>query len=162
MWKIWNPIDSANILYKLHPQDEWRQGVIQMRDNYEHKNMHCSNCDGDIGRPGKMKSAVERMAAQFLKIGIGDSVIFKIDDKERVLPITGLIRHPFVPPPQFMDLAFFFMNGDGMERLGIPTGKFSSVLCACYAIQCGSCKRGCHSDQRQAGKTGYQCCRVSI
>ena len=45
--------------------------------------------------------------------GIGDSVIFKIDDKERVLPITGLIRHPFVPPPQFMDLAFFFMNGEG-------------------------------------------------
>src|SRR5512138_3600867 len=24
------PYNSANVLYKLHPQDEWRQGVIQM------------------------------------------------------------------------------------------------------------------------------------
>jgi putative ABC transport system permease protein len=69
---------------------------------------------------------LERMAAQFLHVGIGDTVIFKIDDKELVLPITGLIRHPFVPPPQFQDLAFFFMNAEGMERLGIPDGKFSS------------------------------------
>jgi putative ABC transport system permease protein len=66
------------------------------------------------------------MAAQFLGVGIGDSIIFKINDKERILPIMGLVRHPFVPPPQFMDLAFFFMSGAGMERLGIPEGKFSS------------------------------------
>ena len=32
----------------------------------------------------------------------------------------------FVPPPQFEDLAFFFMDGEGMERLGIPIGKFST------------------------------------
>ena len=29
------PYNSVNLLYKLRPQDEWRQGVIQMRDNYE-------------------------------------------------------------------------------------------------------------------------------
>ena len=29
------PYNSANVLYKLHPEDDWRQGVIQMRDNYE-------------------------------------------------------------------------------------------------------------------------------
>lgn len=29
------PFNSINIQYKLRPQDEWRQGVIQMRDNYE-------------------------------------------------------------------------------------------------------------------------------
>src|SRR5688572_6260019 len=28
------PYNSVNILYKLSPEDEWRQGVIQMRDNY--------------------------------------------------------------------------------------------------------------------------------
>ncbi|HEX6035082.1 MAG TPA: FtsX-like permease family protein, partial [Anaerolineales bacterium] len=72
----------------------------------------------------KDEIAVERMGAQFLNIGIGDSVIFKIDEKERVYPITGFIRHPFVPPPQFADVAFFFMNGEGMQRLGIPQGKF--------------------------------------
>ena len=118
------PYNSVAVLYKLHPKDEWRQGVIQMRDNYEKQKYELLQLRGGHWPTSKNEIAVERMGAQFLKIGIGDSVIFKIDEKERVLPITGFIRHPFVPPPQFQDLAFFFMNGEGMERLGIPQGKF--------------------------------------
>jgi putative ABC transport system permease protein len=118
------PYNSATVLYKLHPEDEWRQGVIQMRDNYEQQKYELLQLRSGKWPASKNDVAVERMGAQFLKIGIGDSVIFKIDEKERLLPITGFIRHPFVPPPQFQDLAFFFMNGEGMERLGIPQGKF--------------------------------------
>lgn len=120
------PYNSVDILYKLHPKDEWRQGVIQMRDNFEKQKYELLQLREGHWPGGKNEVSLERMAAQFLHLRVGDSVIFKIDDKERVLPITGLIRHPFVPPPQFMDLAFFFMNGEGMERLGIPDGKFSS------------------------------------
>ena len=101
------PYNSANVLYKLHPEDEWRQGVIQMRDNYEQQKYELLQLRGGNWPRFKDDIAVERMGAQSLNIGIGDSVIFKIDEKERVLPITGFIRHPFVPPPQFMDLAFF-------------------------------------------------------
>ena len=118
------PYNSANVLYKLHPEDDWRQGVIQMRDNYDQQKYELLQLRGGNWPRFKDEIAVERMGAQSLNIGIGDSVIFKIDEKERVLPITGFIRHPFVPPPQFMDLAFFFMSGEGMERLGVPPGKF--------------------------------------
>ena len=120
------PYNSVNILYKLRPEDEWRQGVIQMRDNYEEQKYELLQLRAGHWPESKNEIAVERMGAQFLNIGIGDSVIFKIDDKERILPITGFIRHPFVPPPQFMDLAFYFMDGQGMERVGVPQGKFSS------------------------------------
>jgi putative ABC transport system permease protein len=120
------PYNSVNILYKLHPQDDWRQGVIQMRDNFEAQKYELLQLRGGQWPGGKNEVGLERMAAQFLHVGIGDTIIFKINDKEHMLPITGLIRHPFVPPPQFMDLAFFFMNGEGMERLNIPDGKFSS------------------------------------
>ena len=120
------PYNSVNILYKLHPEDEWRQGVIQMRDNFEQQKYELLQLRGGQWPAGRNEVGLERMAAQFLHVGIGDSIIFKINDKERVLPLTGLIRHPFVPPPQFMDLAFFFMNAEGIERLGIPRGKFSS------------------------------------
>ena len=122
-----DPYNSVNVQYKLHPQDEWRQGVIQMRDNYEQQKYSLLQLRAGHCPAGKNEIAVERMGAQFLHIGIGDSVIFKIDEKERVLPITGFIRHPFVPPPQFMDLAFFFVNGEGMQRLGIPEGKFTAL-----------------------------------
>ena len=120
------PYNSVSVLYKLRPQDDWRQGVIQMRDDYDAQKYELVQLRAGHWPEGKNEVSIERMAAQFLNIGIGDSVIFKIDEKERVIPITGLIRHPFVPPPQFEDLAFFFMDGEGMERLGIPIGKFST------------------------------------
>ena len=120
------PYNSVIILYKLHAEDEWRQGVIQQRDNFDEQSYELLQLRGGQWPSGKNEVSLERMAAQFLKVGIGDSIIFKLDDKERVLPITGLVRHPFVPPPQFMDLAFFFMDEEGMQRLGIPAGKFNS------------------------------------
>jgi putative ABC transport system permease protein len=121
------PFNSVNILYKLHPDDEWRQGVIQMRDDYNAQKYALLQLRQGRWPSGKNEVGLERMAAQFLNIGISDSVIVKIDDQERTFPITGLIRHPFVPPPQFMDLAFFFMSGEGMERFGIQEGQFSSL-----------------------------------
>ena len=120
------PYNSVTILYKLRPEDDWRQGVIQMRRNFEDQRYELLQLRQGNWPHRKNDVAVERMAAQFLNIGIGNKVIFKINDKERILPITGLIRHPFVPPPQFMDLAFFFMNSEGMERLDIPDGKYGS------------------------------------
>lgn len=120
------PYNSVNIVYKLQPQDEWRQGVIQMRDDYEAQKYELLQLRGGHWPAQKNEIAVERMGAQSLGVGIGDSVIIKVDDKERDFPITGFIRHPFVPPPQFMDLAFFFMNADGMERFGVPEGKFGA------------------------------------
>src|SRR3990172_3100314 len=119
------PYNSVNLLYKVHPQDEWRQGVDYMRGDFD--NQTYERVQLRAGRwPQKDDIGVERMAAQFLGLNIGDKVLFKIGDTERTLPVTGLIRHPFVPPPQFMDLAFFFMNGEGMERLGVPDGKFGA------------------------------------
>jgi putative ABC transport system permease protein len=120
------PYNSVSVLYKLHPQDEWRQGVIQMRDDFDQQKYELLQLRSGQWPDGKNDVAIERMAAQFLKIGIGDKVIFKINDKERVLPLSGLIRHPFVPPPQFQDLAFFFMNSEGLERFNIPSGKFGA------------------------------------
>jgi putative ABC transport system permease protein len=120
------PYNSVSVLYKLRPEDNWRPGMIQMRDDFEAQKYGLLQLRSGHWPHGKDAVSIERMAAQFLNVGIGDEVILKFEDKERVIPITGLVRHPFVPPPQFMDLAFFFMDGAGMERLKIPPGKFSS------------------------------------
>ena len=120
------PFNSVTVLYKLRPEAEWKQGVIQMRPDFEAQKYELLQLRAGHWPAMKNDVAIERMAAQFLGLGIGDTVIYKINEQERTLTITGLIRHPFVPPPQFMDLAFFFMNGEGMERLGVPDGKFSA------------------------------------
>jgi putative ABC transport system permease protein len=119
--------NSFSILYKLQPEEDWRPGMIQMRDNYEAQKYELLQLRGGHWPSAKNEVSIERMAAQFLNVGIGDSIIFQIDEKERIIPITGFVRHPFVPPPQFQDMAFFFMGSAGMERLGVPDGTFNSV-----------------------------------
>jgi putative ABC transport system permease protein len=126
------PYNSVSILYKLHPQDDWRPGNIHMRADFDDQTYELVQLRQGSW-PKKNEVGIERMAAQFLKVGIGDQVIFKINDgngyiSERSLPITSLIRHPFVPPPEFMDLAFFFMDSQGLERLGVPAGEYNSFF----------------------------------
>ena len=119
------PYNEVSVQYKLHPQDPWRQGVIEMKGDYVHQKFELVQLRQGQW-PRKNEISVERMAAQFLNVGIGDSIIFKIGNEQRAFPVTGLIRHPFVPPPQFEDLAFFFMNADGLEHFGIPQDQYDS------------------------------------
>jgi putative ABC transport system permease protein len=51
------PYNSVSILYKLHPEDDWRQGVIQMRDNYDEQKYELYSCAQDTGLRERMKSA---------------------------------------------------------------------------------------------------------
>jgi putative ABC transport system permease protein len=120
-----DPYNSVDMLYRLDPQSDWRPGVVQVRDDYDAQKYELVQLrEGDW--PKKNELGIERMAAQFLEVGIGDQVTIKVGDTEKTFPVTGLIRHPFVPPPQFMDLAFFFMNEEGIERFGVPKGKFGA------------------------------------
>ena len=123
------PYNNVSVLYKLHPQDtKWRQGVIHMRGDWQNQKYELVQLRDGHWPAQKNEIGVERMAAQFLDAGIGDTITFKIGNEQRTLPITSLIRHPFVPPPQFQDLAFFFMNGDGLERFSIPNNQYDSFF----------------------------------
>jgi putative ABC transport system permease protein len=122
-----DPYNTIMIQYKLHPEDAtWRQGVIYMRGNFDEQKYELVTLRQGQWPAQKNEIGIERMAAQFLDIGVGDKVTIKIGDNQRTYPITSFIRHPFVPPPQFMDLAFFFMNAEGLERFDIPDGKYAN------------------------------------
>jgi putative ABC transport system permease protein len=121
------PYNDISVLYKLHPEDEWRQGIIEMREYNDQKYELVQLRQGNWPET-KNEIGVERMGAQYNKLGIGDEVTFKVDNQERSFPITSFVRHPFVPPPQFEDLAFFFMSGTGLERFGVPDGKFNALF----------------------------------
>ncbi len=121
------PYNQTAVRYKLRPEDPWRQGIVLVLDDYDDQTYEMIQLKegrwplrGDIG--------IERLAAQALQVGIGDSIIFKIGNTERALPIAGKIRHPFVPPPAFLDLLFFFMDTEGGERLDLPNGRFNALL----------------------------------
>ena len=121
------PLNEIGVLYKVHPEDEWKQGGISMRDDYERQKYDMVQLKA--GRwPKKDDVGIERFASPYLGIDIGDHIIFKIGEAERSLPISGRIRHPFLGPPDFGAPAYFFVDGQGMERFGIPEDQFSSLL----------------------------------
>ncbi len=121
------PYNQVVVQYKVHAQDAWKQGVIHMLDDFDQQKYELVELRQ--GRwPKRDDIGIERMAAQYLHLGLGDTVTFKLGKTEKTLPISGLIRHPFVPPPQFQDLMFFFMDGEGLERLGVPAGKFNNLF----------------------------------
>ncbi len=147
------PINEVTIQYKVHPQDPWKQGVIYMLDDFNHQSYELIQLKE--GRwPKKDDIGIERLAAQYLNLGIGDQVIFKIGDTERAFPISGRIRHPFVPPPQFLDLAFFFMNADGLERFNIPAGKFNQLLLRVTPYSADHAKEVATAIKDRLGKEG--------
>ena len=122
-------IDLANVIpvrYKIEPADEWQSGLLFMRDYEEQIYDVYQLKEGQW--PERKQLGIERLSSQFFNINIGDKVMFEIDDKERRLPITGEIRHPFVNPPEFGGEAVFFGNADVLELFDVPKGQFNELL----------------------------------
>jgi putative ABC transport system permease protein len=116
-------MNEVTIRYKLHPDDDWSRGSLVMRDDYRDQIYDTVELKGGEW-PKRNNIAIERLSAQFFGLDIGDEVIFELPQTDRALRITGLIRHPFVPPPQFGGDAYFFVDAQGMERFDIPRGEF--------------------------------------
>ena len=112
-------LNEVAIRYKLKPEDEWRAGRLQMRDDYEEQTYDMLQLK-EGSWPEKDNLAIERLSSQFFGIDIGDKVIFELDKTDRALPITGKIRHNFVEPPQFGGRRRFLYGCAGPGTLQYP------------------------------------------
>jgi putative ABC transport system permease protein len=120
-------LNSVTVRYKLDPQDEWKQGEMIMRDDYEGQKYDVVQLK-EGKWPTKNRIAIERQASQYYGIDMGDEIIFEVEKTERPFRVAGKIRHPFVGPPEYGAPAFFFASAEVMERFGIEEGKFSQLL----------------------------------
>jgi len=116
-------MNEVTIRYKINPEDEWSRGSLVMRDEFRDQIYDKVELKGGEW-PKKNDIAIERLSGEFFGLDIGDEVIFELPQTDRALQVTGLIRHPFVPPPQFGGDAYFFVDEQGMERFNIPKGEF--------------------------------------
>jgi putative ABC transport system permease protein len=119
-------VNIINTRWKKQPQDEWSNGSLLMRPDYEDQLYDQLQLRAGEWPQGD-NLGIERMHGPFYGIDIGDQVILEVGDKERTFTITGRIRHPFVPPPSMYDLAWFFADSPTLERFGIPEGRFNRL-----------------------------------
>jgi putative ABC transport system permease protein len=130
-------LDQVTVRYKVNPESEWMRGALVLRDDYDNQTYDIVQLkEGEW--PERDGIGIERLSAQFFDLEIGDEVIFEMDKTDRALPITGKIRHPFVPPPQFGGDAVFFVDVQGMERFNISEEDFGQIA----NVDAGSLSQG--------------------
>jgi putative ABC transport system permease protein len=98
--------NAVSALYRFRPDAPWKPAVINLKEDYEHQKYQLIQVrEGHW--PGKDDVGIERLFSQYFKVGLGDSVTFKVGKTERTLPISGVIRHPFVAPPSYGGEPYF-------------------------------------------------------
>lgn len=126
----------VSLRWKLPGESEWRNSVLVARADYSRQRM---NLVGLVqGRwPGERTLAVERQSSRYFSLGVGTSIIVKVEEREERVPIDGIVRMPAVFPPQFGGDATFFatpkttqwLTGlEGYNQLGVRLKAFDKTV----------------------------------
>jgi putative ABC transport system permease protein len=108
---------NTSFRWKLVGEDEWRDGTIVARADYEAQRMYPIDLlEGDW--PTGRALAVERMSSSYYDLPIGTTIVVEYGRHERTLTIESIMRHPYTPPPQLsMGNATFIASMDTVAWL---------------------------------------------
>jgi putative ABC transport system permease protein len=79
------PYNQITVRFKVQPDDEWKQGSLVMRADYDHQLGDLVQLKQGNWPTGKTID-IERLASQFLKIGPGDRHALRYNDIEMTIP----------------------------------------------------------------------------
>ncbi len=89
----------TGLRWKFEGEEDWRDGTVIARADYDDQRMYpIQLLDG--AWPGNRALAVERMSSEYFDLPIGVTILVEVGDRERSIPIEGIVRHPYTPPPQ--------------------------------------------------------------
>ena len=120
-------VNQLSIRYKSPVDGEWELGTLVMRPDYTEQTYDQVELKEGTW-PDASEIGIERLSGDYYGITIGDKVIFEIAGEELSLPVSGQIRHPFVPPPSFGGQAHFFADSQTLAVFGVPKGLFNQLL----------------------------------
>jgi hypothetical protein len=108
--------------WQMEGEDKWRFAELEARPDYEGQRMNRTELLEGNWPTGRALVA-ERLSANFYDIGPGTTVIVDFGQRERRLPVSGVARGQMVLPPQFSDIATFYVTPETLAWLtGQPEG----------------------------------------
>ncbi len=125
----------ASIRWKFEGETEWRDGIVIARRDYLAQHMYpIQLLKGNW--PGRHVLAVERMSSDYFGLPLGSAILVQMGEYERRLPIEGVVRHPYTPPPQIgmgdatfcgtMETVAWLTGGEeGFDTINIRLEAFS-------------------------------------
>lgn len=121
------PMNLISGRYKTTPDEAWQSATFVMRQDYTNQQFdEYSLLDG--AWPDRREVGIERLSQNYYGLNIGDEVIFEMPSTDRTYSINGMIRHPFVPPPDFGGDTYFLVSEEVMAQLGVPRGRYNQLL----------------------------------
>lgn len=119
---------SQLTVYFRRPQESaWTLATLIIRPDYQKQRFDLTRLETGAW-PSEDQLAIENLSAQFTGLGLGDSLEFKTDGDSLLLPIKGIVRHPFVKPPKFGGQVHFFAATSGGLPFGIAPNSFRQLL----------------------------------
>jgi len=138
--------------WKLEGETDWRNGDLIARAAYETQTMNRIDLlDGDWpterAERAKRALALERQSARYFQIPLGQTIVVEFGQRERHLPVKGIVRTAAVFPPQFGGDATFYttpetvawLTGlDTFNQLNVRLATFSQEIADDVAAQIAS------------------------
>lgn len=100
--------------WKLDGEEAWRDGDVVARADYSAQRMNLLRLQGGrwpdaqvIGSAQRVL-AVEHMSSRFFGVSVGTAILVELGERERSVPVAGVVRAPVVLPPEWGGDAMFF------------------------------------------------------
>ena len=120
-------LTPLTVRYKLKGNPDWQLGTLLIRpppsaQRYDLTSLISGNW------PAGEQIAIEHLSSNYTGISIGGNVEFETVDGSKNFPVTGVVRHPFVKPPQFGGQVHFFADKDLARQFGTRHDSFKQLL----------------------------------
>ena len=107
---------QASIRWKLEGDVDWRDGDVVARADYDAQHMELVDLlEGHW--PEDRVLAIERQSSRHFGIAPGTEIILEVGQRERRLPIEGIVRVADVYPPQMGGNGTFYASPEAMAWL---------------------------------------------
>ncbi|MGB7115537.1 MAG: FtsX-like permease family protein [Anaerolineales bacterium] len=116
---------SATIEWRLHPDDEWTQGGLNARADFQDQRINkLELIEGDW--PNEEIILVGQDAEAFFGIPKFGQVYLRVDDKEYQVQLDGMVYSMFTQPAYFGGTAQFYTTRDNYDKL-VGNGDFNQI-----------------------------------
>ncbi|HLF25443.1 MAG TPA: FtsX-like permease family protein [Anaerolineae bacterium] len=105
---------QLRVRWRTAPNTPWRDATLGMREDFERQRFNrLALLQGEW--PGRRSLAVENTTLAYYNLPAHGSITLLVDERERTLPIAGVIRDLEVYPPAFGGDATFYASPDLIE-----------------------------------------------
>lgn len=120
-------LSQLTVYFRRPRESAWTMATLIIRPDYQKQRFDKTLLETGAW-PSEDHLAIENLSAQFTGLSLGDSLEFKAAGESLLLPIKGIVRHPFVKPPKFGGQVHFFAATSGGLPFGITPNSFRQLL----------------------------------